>query len=56
MIPTTAPNDTIINIHNRMPLLLTNDEVEPWLHDTAIAFAKLTSVQSALEHVVKYHG
>ena len=45
---TTAPNDTIINVHNRMPVLLTDDEVMPWLHDTEVASSKLTALQPAL--------
>lgn len=30
MVLTTAPNDTIIHVHDRMPVLLTDDEVTPW--------------------------
>lgn len=51
VILTTAPNDTIINIHNRMPVLLADGEVEPWLCDTGMASAKLTALQPALECV-----
>ena len=49
VILTTAPNDTIINVHDRMPVLLTDDEVTPWLHNTGMASAKLTALQPALE-------
>ena len=49
VILTTAPNDTIINVQDRMPVLLTDDEVTPWLHDTEMASAKLTALQLALE-------
>ena len=49
VILTTAPNDTIINVHNRMPVLLTDDEVVSWLHNTGMASAKLTALQPALE-------
>ena len=49
VILTTAPNDTIINVHDRMPVMLTDDEVTPWLHDTGMASAKLTALQPALE-------
>lgn len=48
VILTTASNDTIINVHDRMPVLLTDDEVTPWLHDTGMASAKLTALQPAL--------
>ena len=51
MVLTTAPNDTIINVHDRMPVLLTNDEAIPWLHDTGMASAKLTALQPALERI-----
>ena len=49
VILTTAPNDTIINVHDRMPVLLTDDEVTPWLYDAGMASAKLTALQPALE-------
>ena len=49
VILTTVPNDTIINVHDRMPVLLTDDKVTPWLHDTGMASAKLTALQPALE-------
>lgn len=51
MILTTAPNEATINIHDRMPVLLTDDEVTPWLHDTGMASAKLTASQPILDHV-----
>ena len=41
--------DYIINVHDLMPVLLTDDEVTPWLHDTGMASAKLTALQPALE-------
>ena len=51
VILTTAPNDTVIHVHDRMPVLLTDDEAAPWLHDTGTASAKLTAIQPALERV-----
>ena len=51
MVLTTAPNDTIINVHDRMPVLLTDDEAMPWLHDTGMASAKLAALQPALERI-----
>ena len=51
IVLTTAPNDTIIHVHDRMPVLLTDDEVMPWLHDTGMASAKLTALQPALEGI-----
>lgn len=49
VILTTAPNDTIVNIYNRMPVLLTDDESAPWLRDTGMTSAKLTALQPGLE-------
>nr|WP_326213267.1 SOS response-associated peptidase [uncultured Oscillibacter sp.] len=49
VVLTTAPNDTIINVHDRMPVLLTDDEVTPWLHNTGMASAKLTALQPGLD-------
>ena len=46
---TTAPNSSIINVHGRMPVLLTDDEAASWLHDTGMASAKLTALQPDLE-------
>ncbi len=51
VVLTTAPNDTIINIHDRMPVILTEAELEPWLYDTGMASAKLTAIQPALESI-----
>ena len=51
VVLTTAPNDTIINVHDRMPVILTGAELEAWLHDTGIASAKLTAMQPALESI-----
>lgn len=51
VVLTTAPNDTIINVHDRMPVILTEAELEAWLHDTGIASAKLTVMQPALESI-----
>ena len=51
VVLTTAPNDTIINVHDRMPVLLTADELLPWLRDTGMAAEKVTAVQPPLESV-----
>lgn len=34
-ILTTAPNDSIINVHNRMPVIVPKARIEEWLTDTA---------------------
>lgn len=51
VVLTTAPNDTIINVHDRMPVILTEPELMPWLYDTGMASVKLTAIQPALEHI-----
>ena len=51
VILTTAPNDTIINVHDRMPVLLTDDEATPWLQDAEMASTKLTAQQPGLASV-----
>lgn len=51
VILTTAPNDSIINVHDRMPVLLTERELEPWLRDTGMASEKLSALQPPLEAV-----
>ena len=45
IILTTAPNDTIINVHDRMPVLLPPEELDPWLRDTTWATEKITARQ-----------
>ena len=41
VILTTAPNASVESIHDRMPLLLTRDQVRPWLTDAAAALELL---------------
>ena len=51
IVLTTVSNDTIINVHDRMPVLLADNETIPWLHDTGMASAKLTALQPPLERI-----
>ena len=51
VILTTAPNHSMAGIHDRMPVLLTNEEAIPWLRDTGMASAKLTAQQPSLERM-----
>lgn len=51
VVLTTAPNDTMADVHDRMPVLLTEHELEPWLYDTRSASGKLTAVQPMLERL-----
>ena len=34
-ILTTAANDSTREVHDRMPLVLERDQIEPWLYDSA---------------------
>ena len=49
VILTTAPNASVENIHDRMPLILTRDQVRPWLIDAAAAL-ELLAGRSPLLH------
>ena len=42
MVLTTAPNETVKDIHDRMPLVLTHEQVRPWLTDSQAALQLLT--------------
>lgn len=44
-ILTTAPNESIINVHDRMPVLLPEAEQERWLKDVTWAMEKITARQ-----------
>ena len=37
IILTTEPNDSVAPIHDRMPLLLSHEQVRPWLVDAGAA-------------------
>lgn len=41
VILTTAPNASVESIHDRMPLILTRNQVRPWLTDAAAALELL---------------
>ena len=49
VILTTAPNASVEGIHDRMPLILTHEQVRPWLTDPQAALALLTAVPPELE-------
>lgn len=51
VVLTTALNNTIINVHDRMPVILTQSELGLWLYDTGMASAKLTAIQPVLESI-----
>lgn len=49
VVLTTAPNETIKDIHDRMPLILTHEQVRPWLTDSQAALQLLTITPPALQ-------
>ena len=49
VILTTAPNERVKDIHDRMPLILNHDQVRPWLTDAQSALSLLTIVPPALQ-------
>ena len=49
VILTTSPNETVKDIHDRMPLILNHDQVRPWLTDAQLALSLLTIVPPALQ-------
>ena len=53
VVLTTAPNTTVRDIHDRMPLILTHEQVRPWLTDPQAALQLLTQVPPDLEHTVE---
>ena len=48
VILTTKPNATVQDIHDRMPLILSHDQVRPWLTSDQDALQLLTLVPPAL--------
>lgn len=47
-ILTTAPNDTVINVHNRMPVIVPKTRIEEWLMDTDAALGLMGGRQPEL--------
>ena len=48
VVLTTKPNTTVHDIHNRMPLLLSSEQIRPWLTSAQDALQLLTIVPPAL--------
>lgn len=51
VILTTAPNASVAGIHDRMPLVLTRDQVRPWLTDPLATLQLLAQTPPPLERV-----
>lgn len=53
-ILTTSPNDSVSPVHDRMPLVLTSDELKPWIQDFGTAEKLLTKTPPLLDHKQEY--
>lgn len=53
IIITTAPNQTVASVHNRMPLLLQKKQIIPWLTNMTQARQLLTQTQPLLTAIVQ---
>ena len=49
VVLTTAPNASVQGIHDRMPLILSHEQVRPWLTDPQAALTLLTILPPALQ-------
>ena len=53
-ILTTSPNDSGSPVHDRMPLVLTSEEIIPWIQSFDAAEKLLTKTPPFLEHKQEY--
>lgn len=53
-ILTTAPNDSVSPVHDRMPLVLLTEEIQPWIQKWEIAEEILNKVPPLLERKQDY--
>lgn len=53
-ILTTAPNDSVSPVHDRMPLVLLPEEIQPWIQKWEIAEEILSKVPPLLERKQDY--
>ena len=53
-ILTTTPNDSVSLVHDRMPLVLTPEEIQPWIQEWEIAEEILNKVPPLLERKQDY--
>ena len=54
VILTTVANDSIADVHERMPLLLRQQEVEEWLRDEYMLESFLNSTPHGLKRKMEY--
>ena len=53
-ILTTSPNDSVSPVHDRMPLVLTSEEIIPWIQSFDASEKLLTKTPPFLEHKQEY--
>lgn len=53
-ILTTSPNDSVSPVHDRIPLVLTSEEIIPWIQSFDAAEKLLTKTPPFLEHKQEY--
>lgn len=53
-ILTTAPNESMRPVHDRMPLVLKPEEITPWIQDWGSAEKLLYKTPPLLEHKQEY--
>lgn len=53
-ILTISPNDSVSPVHDRMPLVLTSEEIIPWIQSFDAAEKLLTKTPPFLEHKQEY--
>ncbi len=51
VILTTAANNSMVDIHNRMPIVLQKEKIEDWIIDTDYAIMLLNKEQPVLERM-----
>lgn len=51
VVLTTAPNESVRDIHNRMPLILQREDIRPWLTDNGAALELLAHPSPLLQRV-----
>ncbi|KAF5065491.1 putative SOS response-associated peptidase YedK [anaerobic digester metagenome] len=52
VILTTAANNSMVDIHNRMPVILEREKIEDWIMDTVCAMSLLKEEQPKLERYI----
>ena len=53
-ILTTSPNASVSPVHDRMPLVLTSEEIIPWIQNFDTAEKLLTKIPPFLEQKQEY--